>query len=317
MTAAHQTSEPTTLNAVDHALIGALTGNVRRPTSEIAEELGISTPTVKRRIERMLQNGLVYLGPVIDLHAAGYEYLLTIAIKVEGRSPLSVATEIAELDEALTVNVVVGQCDIEMVAALKTREAVSRLLSEKLAAIRGVAEIAPALALEIWKFQSGWLAETPPCADHKKPLLDTLDMAIVNCLRDNVRNSNRAIAEQLSVSESAVRSRIKRMIDHKQLSLSTPYPIPQSSLNDAFIGIRVQGGATHSVCQALVSIEEVSFVCTCLGRHDIICCIHVTELEALTKVLHEKIISIPGVKSTSPSHCIKQLKHQSLLGLIV
>nr|WP_255558533.1 Lrp/AsnC ligand binding domain-containing protein [Zhongshania aquimaris] len=106
------------------------------------------------------------------------------------------------------------------------------------------------------------------------------------------------------------------MQSNRQLSLATPYQLPQGSVNDAFIGLNVKGGMARSVCRALSRLDEISFVCTALGRNDVICCIHVTELDALAHILHEKVISIPGVESTNPSHCIKQVKHQSLLGII-
>ncbi|MBN7796042.1 Lrp/AsnC family transcriptional regulator [Parahaliea mediterranea] len=308
---------PASMDDTDRALAAALEGNVRRPTREIADEIGISAPTAKRRIERLRGAGLLHLGPVLDLHAAGYEYLLIIGIKVEGRSPLLVAGDVAALEPALTVNVVVGACDVEVVAAVKSREAVSTLLAESLVAIAGVAHVDSALALEVWKFQRGRLTAPHREAPLRRDRLDPLDLKIVHCLAEDVRKSNRAIAGELAISESAVRTRIRRMQANKQLSMATPYPIPARAVNDAFVGLRVRGGMSRSVCRALSAIDEITFVCTTLGRHDIICCIHVTELEELTEVLHDKVISIPGVKSTAPSHCIKQLKHQSLLGLVL
>jgi DNA-binding Lrp family transcriptional regulator len=304
------------MDKVDYMLVAALEGSVRRPSREIADELGISAPTVKRRIDRLCNEGLLHLGPLLDLHAAGFEYLLIIGIKVEGRSPLAVAEEIALLEAALTVNVMMGACDVEVVAAVKSREELSALLMETLAVIGGVAHIDSAMALEVWKFQRGLLKDLSDELPAKRQQLDMLDIQIVNCLNKEVRASNRSIASELAVSESAVRTRIKRMQSNRQLSLATPYPIPQGSVNDAFVGLNVHGGMARAVCQALSALNEVSFVCTALGRHDVICCIHVTEIEGLSQVLHEKVMSIPGIKSTAPSQCINQVKHQSLLGVI-
>lgn len=305
------------MDDTDRALIRALDGNVRRPTLELANTVGISSPTAKRRIARLRELGLLHLGPVLDLHAAGYEFLLTIGIHVEGRPPLQVAKEIATLESTLTVNVVTGDSDVEVVAALKSREEVSELLSTSLSNIEGVAQIEPALALEVWKFQRGRRKQNTDHAPKKRLRLDDLDLEIVHCLSDDVRQSNRAIASRLNISESAVRSRIRQMQKNKQLSLTTPYPIPPSPVNDAFVGIRVHGGKTKEVCQSLVSIDEISLVYSALGRHDIVCCIHVTQLQELERVLREKIVGINGVRSITSAHCITQLKHQSLLGLVV
>lgn len=305
------------MDDIDRALIQALDGNVRRPTLELANAVGISAPTAKRRIARLRSSGLLHLGPVLDLHAAGYEYLLTLGIRVEGRPALQVAEAIATLEAALTVNVVSGASDVEVVAALKTREEVSELLCNTLSSIDGVAHIDPALALEVWKFQRGRRQQNADNVPGKRPRLDTLDLQIVHSLSEDVRRSNRAIASELNISESAVRSRIRQMLENKQLSLTTPYPIPPSPINDAFVGIRVQGGKIRRVCQALAAIDEISLVYTALGRHDIICYVHVTQPGELERVLHDKIIGLDGVKSTASAHCVTQLKHQSLLGLVV
>jgi DNA-binding Lrp family transcriptional regulator len=65
------------LTSTDRSIIRALSGDCRRPLNEVAEELGISTRTVKRRMDRMLELGLVNLraemvptasGDIISFH---------------------------------------------------------------------------------------------------------------------------------------------------------------------------------------------------------------------------------------------------------
>jgi Lrp/AsnC family transcriptional regulator for asnA, asnC and gidA len=302
---------------LDLSVIAALTGNIRRSAQDIARELQLSSATVKRRIERLRQDRLISLSPVVDLHAAGYEYLMIIGVKIGNQSPFSVATAIAELPQALTVNIVLGHFDIEVVAAVKSREEVAGLLTNTLALIPGVASLAPALALDIWKFQSSCSPEMVGLARATKKILDTLDLQIISCLNNNPRVSNRAIATQLAVSESAVRVRIKRMQEQKQISLNTVHNLHNGSDEAAFVGISAQGDKITAVCRALAKVPEVSFTCTTLGRHDIICCVEMNNLDSLTEVLHCTIASIDGVKSIETSHCMKQIKHQTLLGLIL
>ena len=302
---------------LDRRLITALTGNIRRSAHDIASELQISSATVKRRIERLRQDRLISLSPVVDLHAAGYEYLMIIGVKVGNQSPFCVASAIAELPQALTVNIVLGHFDIEVVAAVKNREEVAGLLTHTLSLIPGVASLSPALALDIWKFQSSCPPEMVGLARASKKILDTLDLEIISSLNTNPRASNRAIATQLDVSESAIRVRIKRMQDEKQISLSTVHNLQNGLAEAAFVGISAQGDKITTVCRALAEVPEVSFACTTLGRHDIICCVDMVSLEGLTEVLHGAIANIDGVKSVETSHCMKQIKHQALLGLIL
>ena len=50
-----------TLYALDYQIIRALKDDSRKPISEVADELGISAKTARRRLNRLIQNGLIEL----------------------------------------------------------------------------------------------------------------------------------------------------------------------------------------------------------------------------------------------------------------
>jgi DNA-binding Lrp family transcriptional regulator len=50
-----------TLYALDYQIIRSLKDNSRKATSDVAEELGVSAKTVRRRLSRMIKNGLIEL----------------------------------------------------------------------------------------------------------------------------------------------------------------------------------------------------------------------------------------------------------------
>lgn len=54
------------LSPLDWSIIRNLRGNPRRALSEVAQELRVSTRTVKRRYERMSESGNIYVIPLID-----------------------------------------------------------------------------------------------------------------------------------------------------------------------------------------------------------------------------------------------------------
>jgi hypothetical protein len=51
----------TSLCDLDYKIIRSLQNNSRKPLSEVAEELGVSTKTVRRRLNRMVKNYLIDL----------------------------------------------------------------------------------------------------------------------------------------------------------------------------------------------------------------------------------------------------------------
>lgn len=305
------------LDALDQAIIAALEGNIRLPTRAVAEAVGATPATVKRRLDRLQGEQIITLSPLVDLRAAGYEYLLIIGIRVKQLSPYRVAEQLGEIPAALTANVTLGTHDIELVAAARDREEASRLLAETLPAIEGIASLEAALSLDVWKFRSGVLNPARLSPKTRPSLLDALDRQIIQSLRHSARKSNRAIAAEIGISETAVRNRLSRMQNNKQLNFEHVWkPLGQKDIA-AFVGIDVNSGDTLAVCQALAKIDSVSFVTTALGRHNIFCTINVDNLESLTRVLHERIIPIPGILNTRPSHCLDQVIHQLELGFIL
>jgi len=59
---------PIKLDAVDTAILNALSKDGRKSFRQIAREIGASTPTVKIRYERLISTGLIKsIAPVLDL----------------------------------------------------------------------------------------------------------------------------------------------------------------------------------------------------------------------------------------------------------
>lgn len=54
------------LSPLDWSIIKNLWGDARRPLSDVAEEIGVSARTVKRRFDRMARDGGFYIIPIVD-----------------------------------------------------------------------------------------------------------------------------------------------------------------------------------------------------------------------------------------------------------
>jgi DNA-binding Lrp family transcriptional regulator len=71
----------------DSELIGSLIQDPWKPYSAIAQELGVSMRTVKRRVTRMSEDGTIHMQPIINLKAL--EGILPLELVVEYASPES------------------------------------------------------------------------------------------------------------------------------------------------------------------------------------------------------------------------------------
>ena len=151
------------IDAVDQHLLQLLEQDARMPNQALAEHLGISAPTVRKRIQRLQDEGIMQLVAVTDLAGAGFDYIVVLGVQVEGRGARDVAKDIAQLEQVIGVNVVLGEFDIEAIVIARSQQQLSELLSRQLAAVPGVAGLQPGLCLDVSKFQSNWVSFCRSC----------------------------------------------------------------------------------------------------------------------------------------------------------
>jgi DNA-binding Lrp family transcriptional regulator len=278
----------------------------------------LSTPTVRRRISRIEKSGALYMGPIIDLYAKGYEHLIFLGITVHGRLPVDVARDVAALPCTLHANRVFGSFDIQAILAVKSKEEIGRLLHYTIASLPGVHHLTPSLVLDAWKFQSDRVPPDRTLVARKRPPLDALNLGILECLHEDARMSQRSIAERLGITESTVRTRIRQMRDNKQMRMTAVRQSkPALSQPIAYLGIKVTGAAAADVCAALAALPEISFVGTALGPFPIIACAELGDLQQLMDFMQNTVVHLDGVLSVESSYCIEPIKYREPLGLVL
>lgn len=148
-----KTLPQTTLDTLDHRIIEMLRANGRITNQEIAAQLSVTAATVSARLKRLDEIGAARVVAVADFSALGHNVLMAIGVKVAGRDILDVADDLALLPEVLSVAVMNGPCDIEMLVALRDFADANGFLLRQVATIAGVDAIEPALAADIAKFE--------------------------------------------------------------------------------------------------------------------------------------------------------------------
>ena len=142
------------LEELDYALIDLLRQNARMPMVDIARSLGVSRPTASRRLDRLLQEGVLHLLAETDIYATGIDLLVILELRVEGRPVTEVAEELAAMPAAIAVNTVAGPHDIEVLLIADSHQVLSQLHTEEIPSIPGVGDRCAGLCLEVVKFES-------------------------------------------------------------------------------------------------------------------------------------------------------------------
>ena len=141
------------LDPLDVRLVDFLRSNPRATNQEIAESLEVTAATVSSRLRRLEESRAMRVVAVTDFSAHGYNVLAAVGIKVQGRSVEEVGRELAELPEVLSVNIMTGAHDLELLVAFRDFAEINLFLLDHVAHIRGVATLTPGIAADIVKFE--------------------------------------------------------------------------------------------------------------------------------------------------------------------
>jgi Lrp/AsnC family transcriptional regulator for asnA, asnC and gidA len=141
------------LDETDERIIELLRDDGRMAYRAMAAQLGLTEATVRTRVRRLEQSNAMRVVAVTDFQAAGYDMMLAVGLEVEGRTPLEVAEDLAQIPEVFSINVVIGSCDIETLVVAEDQAAMSKLIYHRLANLPGVLRVSPSLAVNVLKNQ--------------------------------------------------------------------------------------------------------------------------------------------------------------------
>lgn len=141
------------LDDLDIAIVSHLQENGSLTNAGIAERenVPVSEETVRRRIKRLVREGLIRIVAVPDPTKLGYESEVLIGVQVEADKVGDVADALTDIPEITWVTVSTGAYDVFAWATLKTSSELSSLLLTKVGVIPGVRKTETFINLDIRK----------------------------------------------------------------------------------------------------------------------------------------------------------------------
>ncbi|MDQ3460265.1 MAG: Lrp/AsnC family transcriptional regulator [Deinococcota bacterium] len=100
------------LDALDQRIIIALEDDGRKPFREIGRELGVAEATVRTRVNRLLEAGLIHITAVGDPLKLGVEVMALVLIKVRPGAVQETAEALAGYSNVRFVATSFGSADI-------------------------------------------------------------------------------------------------------------------------------------------------------------------------------------------------------------
>lgn len=134
----HPALPTSAVDALDHRIIEALQRDARGSNRKIAADLDVSEATVRTRLRRMEDEGLVRIRAVSDVSSFGLLAAATIGVHVEPGRLAAVATALRRFGSVAAIIRSLGEFDYVLIMIANSREA---LLDELLNGIQALAGI--------------------------------------------------------------------------------------------------------------------------------------------------------------------------------
>ncbi len=144
-------------NRLDKAIIECLNRDARAPSAEIARELGVAERTVRYRIQRLMEQGVIRPITVVNPAAFGYSMAVNIFCEVDVERQDQVIAAIMEMPEITSVAISTGDQDISLQAVFKNSTEMHDFITHRLHHIPGMRRTRTVLVPSIIKETYQWL----------------------------------------------------------------------------------------------------------------------------------------------------------------
>ena len=144
------------LDRLDCQLIRLLQKDGRMPNNAIAQELNISEFTVRRRLKRLLLNGIIRIVAVADPIDLGFEIAGNLKIRINLKKANHVLKELIKIDSLIWVALTTGGADIDADFITRSLKEFQELIFKKISKIDGVLSTETSLMVDLVKDTYDW-----------------------------------------------------------------------------------------------------------------------------------------------------------------
>jgi Lrp/AsnC family transcriptional regulator for asnA, asnC and gidA len=146
-----------TIDATDRRIITLLQLDGRTSNVEIARTIGAAEATVRKRIDRLLSEGVMRIVAIPAVAKLGLEVETVIMLKVDLGRANQIAEQLAAMKEVRAVKYTTGEYDIILEAVLPSDDDLLHFLTSRLAKIEGIRGTATSHVLKNVKQSCDWM----------------------------------------------------------------------------------------------------------------------------------------------------------------
>lgn len=171
------------LDAVDRQIISLLQQDGRTSNVEVASQVGVSEATVRKRLDRLLDEGVVRITAVPNATKVGFSTVTFVTLDVDLAHLDRIADRLGRLPEVRAIYYTTGENDLVVEAWFDSSEQLLYFLTQQIAAIPGIKQAATSHVLRTLKDSSTWIlpSQSPPCilvVDDDSDFIEVIRLAL-------------------------------------------------------------------------------------------------------------------------------------------
>lgn len=282
------------LSEVEKDVVAILQVDGRASVKSIAAALDVTTKVASRLVSNLLSTRDIRVTTVTDPLLLGYGAMAFAEFKLTGDLPArDVSESFAKLSCVDYVVRTTGPTDMLINLVCTDMAELADVIESHARHAQGanLIEVTPYTALHYQKISRGTSARRYQSQAGLTPDLNHSDRAIVRALSEDGRAPLLAIAEQIGVSESHVRSRLKKLISSGVVRVAAVLDAGLMGYGALAWGRAcVVGGPIAPVIEALVEVDAVTYVAETAGSFDImfeLTCVDDAELREALDVIRQ------------------------------
>lgn len=110
----------------------------RRSFADIAEELAITTNTVRARVNKLIEQGVLAIQGVVDPAKLGDHFMVIIGVKLSNPKLVEAGNRFRELKGVVSVAVVTGRFDLIVTVLLNSQFGLMEFFTQEVSRIKAV-----------------------------------------------------------------------------------------------------------------------------------------------------------------------------------
>lgn len=144
------------LDDFDREIIRLLQSDGRMPFLTIANKLELAEGTVRRRVSKLLDEGLLRIVGISDPFKVGLNTVAVVGMKVDRGRIDAIARELSDLNEVRYVALSTGNYDLVVEVVVSSNDELLTFLVDTLKGIPGINNTGTSIVLKVAKQNLAW-----------------------------------------------------------------------------------------------------------------------------------------------------------------